>query len=39
MADNRNKVVCPVCGQEFDTQEEHDKHHRQAHPEDQPGPN
>ncbi|MEX1071519.1 MAG: hypothetical protein WEC37_02740 [Anaerolineales bacterium] len=27
------KVVCPVCGQEFDTQEAHDKHHKEAHPE------
>jgi hypothetical protein len=36
MTDTMNKVVCPVCGQEFETQEEHDKHHRQAHGEEQP---
>ena len=32
---NKTKVVCPVCGKEFDTQEEHDKHHREAHGVDQ----
>ncbi|MGH2403264.1 MAG: hypothetical protein ACRDGN_02260 [bacterium] len=25
-------VRCPVCGAEFKTQEEHDKHHKEAHP-------
>lgn len=29
------KVRCPVCGQEFATQEEHDKHHSEAHPENE----
>jgi uncharacterized Zn finger protein (UPF0148 family) len=29
------KVKCPVCGQEFNTEEEHEKHHREAHPEDE----
>lgn len=24
-------VKCPVCGMEFNTQEEHDKHHQEAH--------
>jgi uncharacterized Zn finger protein (UPF0148 family) len=29
------QVVCPICGQKFSTKEEHDKHHKQAHPEDE----
>lgn len=29
------KVTCPVCGQDFATAEEHEKHHREAHPEDE----
>lgn len=24
-------VKCSVCGMEFNTQEEHDKHHQEAH--------
>ena len=28
---NKTKIVCPICGREFETQEEHDKHHREAH--------
>ncbi len=24
-------VTCPICGMEFDTQEEHDKHHAEMH--------
>jgi hypothetical protein len=27
-------VTCLVCGEVFATQEEHDAHHKQAHPED-----
>lgn len=27
------KITCPDCGAEFDTQEEHDRHHKEAHPE------
>ncbi|HEY4718681.1 MAG TPA: hypothetical protein VJ182_00430 [Anaerolineales bacterium] len=36
---NKTKIVCPVCGKEFDTQEEHDKHHREAHNENRIGQN
>jgi uncharacterized Zn finger protein (UPF0148 family) len=36
---NKAKIVCPVCGKEFDTQEEHDKHHREVHSEDRIGQN
>jgi hypothetical protein len=30
--ESTDMVACPVCGQEFDTQEAHDKHHKEAHP-------
>ena len=33
---NDKMIKCPVCGKEFATQEEHDKHHAEAHPDDKP---
>lgn len=26
------KINCPVCGQEFDSPQEHEAHHNAAHP-------
>lgn len=28
---DNDKITCEVCGMQFDSKEEHDKHHKEAH--------